>query len=286
MDSKNKLIKVLGSFTTAQAAESVFAKAEYYPDKIVVYLPNTPYTKVDDILERRMRNASFGEEDQFIKETNLERSIRKTKKSIRDYVLCNHFDMFATFTFAEDRQNVDRCKQKITDWIKNQKKRKGKFSFLIVPELHKDGESLHFHGLLKGYKGQIEPAYHPRTGKPLIKNGRQAYIIPNYTLGFTDLKLIDTDIKSREKIGHYIAKYITKDMPVFSGKNRYRASHDLKKPFVSENISDWHTKLAPKKSYENDFGRFLEFSYPDKEHELYQEIMSEYLVNKVFFEDD
>lgn len=51
-------------------------------------------------------------------ETDVERSIRRTRKKIKDYVLCNEFGLFATFTFREDRYDVDRCKTRMARWEK------------------------------------------------------------------------------------------------------------------------------------------------------------------------
>ncbi len=153
-------------------------------------------------------------------------SIRRTKKEIADITLCNNFELFATFTFAADRQNVDKCKSKMSKWLKNQRELHGKFSYLIVPEFHKDGKSLHYHALLKNYKGKL-------NFSGVTQNNKKVYHIKSYRLGFTNV----THIQDINKVAHYIRKYVTKDMPKFPGKKRYWCSTGLTRPIVTTNPS-------------------------------------------------
>jgi hypothetical protein len=157
-------------------------------------------------------------------------SIRRTKTVISDLTLCNDFDMFVTFTFAKDRQNINKLKKQMSQWLKNEKARRGKFSYIIVPEFHKDGVSIHFHALFKNYKGDLI-----NSGKKI--NQRTAFNLKSYTLGYSTAVKID-DIS---KVSSYVRKYITKDMPKFEGKKRYWCSTGLKRPIVVENptIDPW-----------------------------------------------
>ena len=128
----------------------------------------------------------------------FEESIRRTKTVISDLVLSNQFEHFATFTFAKDRQNIIKSKQKMSDWLSSQRKIHGHFDYLIVPEFHKDGKSLHFHALLQGYKGNLH-----LTNKKI--GGRPVYNITSYKKGFSTLVVID----NQEKVSSYVKKYIT-----------------------------------------------------------------------------
>lgn len=152
-------------------------------------------------------------------------SIRRTKRVISDITLCNEFDMFATFTFAKDRQNVESLKKRMSKWLKNQREIHGKFTYLIVPEFHKDGKSIHFHALMKNYKGHLIPAVTP-TGRKIFHKNKQVYNIKSYKHGFSTI----THIKDVNKTASYVRKYITKDMPLFKGKKRYWCSNDLIRP--------------------------------------------------------
>jgi len=149
-------------------------------------------------------------------------SLRRTKTTISDITLCNSFDSFVTFTFAKDRDNVDLLKNRMSKWLKNQREIYGPFKYIIVPEYHKDGKSIHFHALFKDYKGPLTKTKHRI-------NGRSVFHLKSYKHGFTTLVKID-DIS---KVSSYIKKYITKDMPIFKGRKRYWCSTKLLRPFVT-----------------------------------------------------
>lgn len=170
------------------------------------------------------------------KEKNQERSIRRTKKVVTELALCNLFDLFATFTFDQlkkNRYDFEACSKSIENWFKNQKKRNGKFRHIIVAEQHKDG-AYHFHALLGGYSGVLID-----SGTKI--NGRTAYNLKGYTLGFTTAIKVDNP----EKISTYLVKYIKKGMVLFPGKKRYWASHGLKKAEVIDNPEPWYVGKTP-----------------------------------------
>lgn len=198
-----------------------------YPDKIKLIL----YKQ-----ENRVRKAGYEDtlpvasnlknhhNDSQISEDSLIRSLRRSKQLISDVVLCNDFDLFCTFTFKSDRQNIELCKSKMSNWLQSQRKQWGRFGYLIVPEFHKDGQSLHFHALLQGYNGKLED-----SGK--LINGRTAYNIKSYRNGFSTAVRID----NRDAVSNYVKKYITKDMPQFNGKKRFWLSTGLNRPLTLHN---------------------------------------------------
>lgn len=147
------------------------------------------------------------------------RSLRRTKTTLQDLTICNEFDLFATFTFNKNRQDIEKCKTKMSNWLHSQQKKYGKFQYLIVPEFHKDGKSLHFHALLKNYRGVLKD-----SGK--IKQTRKIYNIKSYRSGFSTAVKID----DHAKVSSYIRKYITKEMPQFENKQRYWCSVGLLRP--------------------------------------------------------
>jgi hypothetical protein len=157
---------------------------------------------------------------------SIDRSVRRTRTEIKDIMLCNKFDLFATFTFAEDRQNMELCKLKMQWWLHSQQKIHGKFDYLIVPEFHKDGVSLHFHALLRGYKGNIEDSG--------ISKKKVVYKILSYKSGFSHAIKIDYN-DGIEPLANYVTKYITKDMPQLPGKKRYWVSRGLLRPVKTHN---------------------------------------------------
>lgn len=247
----------------AEISYEVKSIATHFPEFIRVYTPFIPIRKLDKsytplrpLLKSKRDSSSTSNED------NIERSLRRTKQTIQYYVLCNSFELFATFTIKADRQNIPHSKQKIMNWLKNQRNRHGRFTYLVVPEFHKDGRSLHFHALIRGYKGKLKKASNPKTGKVLKQKGRIVYQFVGYRSGFNNVVKIGKDFESQAKVGSYIRKYITKEMPLVFGQNRYFASHDLKRPRIEENPL-WADDKTPYSSHANIYGFFQRYKPSD-----------------------
>lgn len=234
----------------------VTSQATYYPTFARIFIPK--------YATKRLEAKQVGSNGQDLlvpaidKETSEERSLRRSRKNVKDLVFCNLFDQFVTLTIADDRQNLQRSKLKVVNWIKNEKRRKGKFQYIIVPEFHKDKKSLHFHGLFKDYKGETKQSFQA-NGSPVIEKGRKVYNFPSFTSGYNYVEPIDNSVGSIIKVGFYLQKYITKDMPMIFGKNRYWASYKLKRPIKVDNPEPWYEYVTPDRKYENDFGVLLEF---------------------------
>lgn len=149
-----------------------------------------------------------------------EKSMVRTRIRLSDLILCNKFDLFATFTFSQDRSDVEKCKLKMYNHIKNQRDRKHRFDYIIVPEYHSDNISIHFHALLANYPGDLMD-----SGKKTRRH-QTIYNITDYRSGFSTA----TKISDKDKVAYYIKKYITKDMPQFQNKQRYWCSSNLIRP--------------------------------------------------------
>lgn len=260
MENYSPTTSILAPVSRSHAQKLVHAVATYYPNFVRIYIPNNPYEKLIDGMEpQQPLLRKSGSIVKTSNETDEERSIRRTRKAIKDITLCNTFELFATFTFKEDRQNTAGSKQKMSNWLNNQRKRTGKFNYLIVSELHKDGQSLHFHSLLGGYRGKVVRSLNV-NGTPKVSRGRDAYHLPSYQLGFTDVKLIDSKQDSHTKIASYIQKYITKDLLTFAGKKRYWASRGLARPTIEDNPEEWYLHIRPDREYINEHGKIIEFN--------------------------
>lgn len=240
------------------SSSTVFAKATFYPTKVRIFIPTVPFSREKDDCDGHNFDEALDSSSNDI--TNLERSLRRSKKAISDYILCNPFELFATFTFAQNRQDVDEKRRQMATWLKNQRKRNGKFDYLIVPEFHKDRQSLHFHALMYGYCGRIKRAVSPYTNKPLLQNHQPIYTLPEYTLGFSNAKRIISTDDAVVRVAQYVKKYITKDMPTFFGRQRYWVSKGLKLPSVQYNPEPWFDYFKPDWELENDFGRIMDFN--------------------------
>lgn len=202
-----------------------------YPNgKIKVFEYSKPFYKRKDGFEPHEAIEAFSTTERSSQASKVGsndiRSLRRSKTLISDIILCTDFDMFATFTFKEDRQDLQKCKSKMSEWLHSQQKKWGKFQYLIVPEFHKDKKSLHFHALLKNYKGHLK-----KTNKKI--NKRTAYNITSYQKGYTTVIKID----NIEKVSSYVKKYITKEMPS-TGKNarKFWNSRNLPRPEIQYNL--------------------------------------------------
>lgn len=166
----------------------------------------------------------------------VDRSMRRAKTEIKDIILCNKFDMFATFTFNGDEKNVEKfgytvhdrqdpneLKSVMAKWLKAQKRKYGKFEYIIVPEFHKDGKSLHFHALFNGYRGELAD-----SGQ--YNNGRKIWLIDSYNHGHSTIVKIKQTTQDIGRVSSYLTKYITKDMPTFGNKKRYWCSTCFRRP--------------------------------------------------------
>ena len=211
-------------YQTYQLAQRVI---KYYPKKTVLITYDTPRPVRIAGYETNIKISTSRGSDL----SNLEDSVRRTKMTISDIIICNEFDLFCTFTFDPkkciDRNNPIELKNKMSKWLKNQRDLHGHFDYLIVPEFHKDGKAIHFHALFKNYRGTLKEA---STKNKNYK--RRTYNIKSYRLGYSTAVQIDNNI---EKVGSYVKKYITKDMPKFPGKKRYWCSTGLIRPITDVN---------------------------------------------------
>ena len=97
-----------------------------------------------------LKNEKTAEELQLEKN----RALWKIKTKIKDYILCNDFDYFWTLTFDSDRYNYTVAFEKMGKWLEKMRKKYGKFNYIMIPELHKDG-AIHFHGVTGGLNAVI-----------------------------------------------------------------------------------------------------------------------------------
>lgn len=179
--------------------------------------------------------STTGSRVEYDFDTELEnklRSIRRTKQTIKDYVLSNGFDMFWTLTYRSDRDDDIECVKRMQNWVKRKREKYGKFAYIIIPERHKNG-CLHFHMLTKGYKGSIVDSGHKN------ERGQTIYNADSWSHGFSTVVKIGDSIEDSSKVASYVVKYITKQMEdVHFGKNarRYWSSKGLLKPKMISNV--------------------------------------------------
>lgn len=268
--------------------KEISSYAKVYPDfvKIVKYNRPIVFTNFQD----RGTSAFLTNEENDEENDYLEKSINRTKTRISDYVLCNNFTHFVTFTFdqknskvktEENRHDLLKMSKLLITWVNSEQinhfRRHGqRFKYLIVPERHKNG-AWHFHAIFEDYKNEIEDFYSPKNKYLTVdeirsknkKPKNQRGFLPRYNLGRSEI----APIKDKTKMSSYIKKYITKELITEKFKKRYWCSKNLKSPEVIENIVESSTIIPKKyifKKYDyhkvyiipkdSDYFRFLNFS--------------------------
>ena len=209
-------MSILDGYEVHQEISSVM---KIYPNFIRIYDYKNAYViRRHDYDPRNPNRTTKSSKVTFDQEDYEKASLRRAKTNLIDLTLCNGFELFATFTFAKDRYDIDAKKRQMAFWLNNQRILHGKFAYIIVPELHKDG-ALHFHALFSGFNGKLKD-----SGK--LIHGRKAFNFTGYKAGFNSAVKID----NLEKVSSYVSKYMTKDMPTFRNKQRYWCSNGLIRP--------------------------------------------------------
>jgi hypothetical protein len=178
------------------------------------------------------------------------RSISRAKRKIHDIAALNDFRYFVTLTL--DGAKIDRCSadevgQKLKIFLSNKVRRNG-WSYIIVPEYHKDGKGIHLHGLISGSIGLTDSRH--RT-----KDGRTVYNIDDWKYGFSTCIELSGD---REAVARYIVKYVTKDTQKILG-NFYYAGGNIERKPESEYLNLEYEEIEAPDHYVADLG--VNFKY-------------------------
>ena len=252
-----------------------------YPDRIRVVRYHRPIVKPWAEIPHSGSGIEHNEQELPAREDSQRKSMNRTKTTISDYVLCNNFSHFATFTFdpkiigENNRHNFDYCNKLFSEWLRveqqhHQRKFNAKFKYLVVPEQHKDG-AWHFHALLENYLlptlNFTDPSnkWLSRTDKPR----QNRLYFKRYNLGRNELQ----PIKSRERMASYIKKYITKSLIEKTGCKRYWSSRNLAKPQIVYNIFKYDQIPPSTLTFETDFFSIYEIT-PSLESKLLRSIQS------------
>lgn len=204
---------------------------------------------------RRKRNEPYTNIAKAIKRAreSLQASVSRTKQKIYDYAKANsdEFVYFVTLTFNPskvDSYNYSLVTFKMTNWLRNIRKKIPSLKYIGVPERHKSGR-YHFHFLMNDISAILMDSGHK------TKDGMSIYNLEAYKLGFSTATLI----QDRERVSNYLCKYITKDLALQTkGKKRYWHSRSLNLPKESldlmpgiddiilslENEASYHKKIV------------------------------------------
>ena len=172
-------------------------------------------------------------------EKRTRKQLYAIRRKIKGYAYTNSFRWFVTLTFNPekvDSSDYETAKDTLLKWCRWMRDEYERFDYLLIPEPHKSG-AVHFHGLLGDIPAHFVEAANPKTGKPVIRHGRQVYNLTDWKYGFSDCE----EIESPERAASYITKYVTKtlltDKKMYN-KKRYYNSQGLARPAVSFTMSD------------------------------------------------
>ena len=144
------------------------------------------------------------------------------------------FCYFFTGTFDPkrwDSTNFDTLYRSLTLWLR----RRG-IKYILIPELHKDGKKVHFHGVfnatIEPYLAEFDLKHKlPTFIRDGLRDGRSLFNCPAYAKTYGHVSI--EKIKNLDAVANYVSKYITKS---FEDKNcrlsyrRYFCSLGLKHP--------------------------------------------------------
>lgn len=159
-----------------------------------------------------------------VNEEKLCNNLARAKSIVKEYVLCNQWDWWCTFTVNPqqyDRKELDIYAKDFAEFIHNYNRRredKDKVKYILVPEQHQDG-AWHMHGFIKGI-----------AEKDIYINQYGYYTWKQYEKKFGFISM--DKIKDIDRSSSYILKYMTKDSSKNVGalnKHLYYCSKGLKR---------------------------------------------------------
>ena len=153
----------------------------------------------------------------------------RAKKRFFDAMMADFdLDIMVTLTFSKEivnRESYGDIIDMLSVWLDNRVRRNG-LKYQLVPEYHKDGKSIHFHGFMNSKALKLCD-----SGKK--QKGRKVYNITDFKFGFTTAVRLD---KNRERAAWYCYKYITKDTVRIGGRYVLSGGKIRKPLYVYDNV--------------------------------------------------
>lgn len=173
------------------------------------------YELVDRYDERKLvvpEERDISTDDDIIQQ-NIQRAVRRAKVSCFDILECNpDMDAFATMTIspeAANRTDWDECYGLMRAWLSNRVQRRG-LKYVVVPEYHHDGKSIHFHGIFNRAALKLERARSP-SGRLLYRNKQPIYNLADCDFGYSTVMTVEGE-NAQDKVAKYIFKYMGKQL--------------------------------------------------------------------------
>ena len=223
------------------------ARVKFFPDDSGNWVPKsiTVFDKptfVVDGYESQKWDSGYVDEELIIDGGNVDENQRKSygraKNNLFDILMATpQFDTFVTLTLDKNvvkRTDYGDVVKRLGVWLDN-RVRRNDLTYVLVPEFHQDGHSVHFHGLmtwdsLNTVRAVNQDKRSSYYGQPLVDNEhRPVFNICDYKLVFSTAIQV-TGENGREACAKYCFKYITKTNGVKVGGRYYLSGGDLGRP--------------------------------------------------------
>lgn len=206
-NTRYKFLRIGGSLVLVESM--TFDQPVFNPSKAELTTGKARKGKREELPEDSEEQESDGERS---RSAIVARN--RARKRIFDYVLGDEeLDLFCTLTL--DPSKISRTEwveiiPKLSNWLDNRVRRNG-LKYVLVPEYHKDGESIHFHGCMNSDALKVAPS-------GIKDKGDDVYNILSWKYGFSTAKFIRGEATDRLKCAKYISKYMTKDSELVGGR--------------------------------------------------------------------
>lgn len=206
----------------------------------------------DDLYKRVVYPSGYGaaKDGDFapeeLPEGKIPENVRRAKKAIEAYALCNDWTYWATFTLRpgkyKTRLDLASFRRDVMQLLRNVRRETGGVvAALLVPELHRNLDGWHMHGLLRLPADQLRQfeiaETLPLKLKERIATGKTLYDWPRYRDAFGWVCM--EPLENRDAAARYITKYVTKGLndretaeKMTKGQHLYYVTRGLKRPEV------------------------------------------------------
>lgn len=237
-----------GKFRASVNELKTNARVKYLPDDDGNYVPKSMTVfdrpvfmpdgwELSDLSDSKSKHKKT-KSSQCEDEENRRKSYSRARNNLFDLLLCTpSLDCFVTLTFSPEeinRQDYSEIVKRISVWLDNRVRRHG-LKYVLVPEYHKDGESVHFHGLMNFEALNTVRAVNQKEGSKYFgaelsdDKGRPIYNIKDFPFGHTTVIPIDGE-NGREACAKYCYKYIIKSGGQKVGGRYYLSGGKLGRP--------------------------------------------------------
>lgn len=212
--------------------------------------------------------SSFSRQaDEDYTEDDILRSKRRARRAVRDYMDCNRFMYFMTFTLDAARIQRDDYAafvKAVGKYLNNRVERYG-WKYVAVPEYHHDQKSLHLHAVVAGDQFRLADSgtvIRPTGGKPVklataLRQGfkreqlKTVFNVTDWKYGFSTAIEV---YGGRKALTNYIMKYITKSEDKIGGRWYYQGGRLVTPQYTYDNIR--YDDIVADGEYSNDGGSF------------------------------